>query len=186
MMDMATHGPWCNARGYETRCPLCGEPVFYWYCDCGCKVFFEKGVPIKGADEKWPKHFDHCPGVGREARQFLNAPYLVASGVIEDVFVEQIENLEEIASPRSIKALFQGRLDAEIIVVLINTYDGQQFYLWCSPLTEAYGLTERDLRGCRVEFRAHAKMLPSGVCVFAGKITKFLDDFESLPTWRWS
>jgi len=47
-----THGWWCNARTYRTRCKYCGEPVFFFTCDCGSKVFFDKlGWP-------WPEH--HC------------------------------------------------------------------------------------------------------------------------------
>lgn len=47
---MATHGPWCNSRTYPTRCKYCGEPVFFFTCDCGSKVFFDElGWP-------WPEH----------------------------------------------------------------------------------------------------------------------------------
>lgn len=48
--DRASHGPWCNARTRPTRCPHCGARVFYFACDCGCKVFFDSlGCP-------WPVH----------------------------------------------------------------------------------------------------------------------------------
>lgn len=47
-----THGWWCNARTYPTRCKYCGERVFFFTCDCGSKVFFDElGWP-------WPEH--HC------------------------------------------------------------------------------------------------------------------------------
>jgi hypothetical protein len=46
----ATHGTWCNTHTYRTRCRYCGEEVFYFSCDCGCKVFFDSlGSP-------WPEH----------------------------------------------------------------------------------------------------------------------------------
>jgi len=46
----ALHGYWCNARTYPTRCSYCGEAVFFFSCDCGCKVFFDSlGAP-------WPEH----------------------------------------------------------------------------------------------------------------------------------
>jgi len=45
-----THGWWCNARTYPTRCRHCGAKVFYFSCDCGSKVFFDSlGWP-------WPVH----------------------------------------------------------------------------------------------------------------------------------
>jgi len=45
-----THGWWCNARTYRTRCKYCGESVFFFTCDCGSKVLFDElGWP-------WPEH----------------------------------------------------------------------------------------------------------------------------------
>ena len=45
-----THGWWCNARTFPTRCRYCGAKVFYFSCDCGSKVFFDSlGYP-------WPVH----------------------------------------------------------------------------------------------------------------------------------
>ena len=45
-----SHGWWCNARTYPTRCRYCGAQVFYFSCDCGSKVFFDSlGWP-------WPIH----------------------------------------------------------------------------------------------------------------------------------
>lgn len=45
-----SHGWWCNARTYRTHCKYCGDPVFFFTCDCGCKVFFDElGWP-------WPEH----------------------------------------------------------------------------------------------------------------------------------
>lgn len=47
----AVHGPWCNTRTYPTRCRYCGEQVFFFSCDCGCRVFFD---PPLGPP--WPEH----------------------------------------------------------------------------------------------------------------------------------
>lgn len=48
-----THGDWCNTKTYPTRCKYCQEHVFYFSCDRGSKVFFDKlGHP-------WPVHY--CP-----------------------------------------------------------------------------------------------------------------------------
>jgi hypothetical protein len=46
----AVHGAWCGSRTYPTRCRKCGAQVFYFSCNCGCKVFFDSlGWP-------WPVH----------------------------------------------------------------------------------------------------------------------------------
>ena len=53
-MAGATHGWWCNSRTFPTTCKHCGEKVFYFSCDCGSKLFFDKlGYP-------WPQH--RCGG----------------------------------------------------------------------------------------------------------------------------
>ena len=44
------HGAWCNARTFPLSCRLCGTTIFYFSCDCGCKVFFEYLGP------PWPEH----------------------------------------------------------------------------------------------------------------------------------
>ncbi len=51
-MYTPTHGAWCNARTYPTMCQYCGQRVFYFSCDCGCRVFFNSLGP------PWPEH--HC------------------------------------------------------------------------------------------------------------------------------
>lgn len=46
----ATHGRWCNAVTYPTKCPSCSEQVFFFRCDCNSAVFFDTlGAP-------WPEH----------------------------------------------------------------------------------------------------------------------------------
>jgi len=49
-MNGRKHGWWCNARTYPTTCRYCGAEVFYFSCDCGCKVFFDALGP------PWPRH----------------------------------------------------------------------------------------------------------------------------------
>lgn len=47
---LATHGEWCGAVTWPTKCPGCSDPVFFFRCNCGCKVFFDSlGSP-------WPLH----------------------------------------------------------------------------------------------------------------------------------
>jgi hypothetical protein len=44
------HGYWCNARTIPMTCRYCGEKVYFFSCDCGCKVFFDE------LGDPWPKH----------------------------------------------------------------------------------------------------------------------------------
>ena len=46
----ATHGWWCNAVTFPTKCRNCGEGVFYFHCNCGSAVFFD------ALGEPWPIH----------------------------------------------------------------------------------------------------------------------------------
>ena len=46
----ATHGSWCNAATWQTKCPSCKAPVFFFQCDCGSKVFFDE------LGDPWPQH----------------------------------------------------------------------------------------------------------------------------------
>lgn len=56
-----THGWWCNARTYPTRCKYCKEEVFYFSCDCGSKVFFD--------DLGWPWPIHNCMDVDQIVEQ---------------------------------------------------------------------------------------------------------------------
>ena len=50
----AVHGAWCNSRVFRMTCSDCGESVWYFTCNCGCKVFFDElGHP-------WPLHKERC------------------------------------------------------------------------------------------------------------------------------
>lgn len=51
----ATHGWWCNAVTFPTKCRDCNEAVFYFHCDCGSAVFFD------ALGEPWPIHDCETP-----------------------------------------------------------------------------------------------------------------------------
>ena len=38
-MTGAIHGSWCNAVTWNTKCPRCNDPVFFFHYNCGSKVF---------------------------------------------------------------------------------------------------------------------------------------------------
>jgi hypothetical protein len=45
-----THGPSCyKVHSYLTHCSSCGEPIVYFECSCGSKVFFDP--PDEGLHE---------------------------------------------------------------------------------------------------------------------------------------
>ena len=39
--DEPVHGLWCSARLKRTACRVCGRPLVFFYCDCGCMVMVE-------------------------------------------------------------------------------------------------------------------------------------------------
>lgn len=47
------HGAWCGARTVPMQCRYCGQQVFYFYCNCGSKVFFN------ALGDPWPRHLCH-------------------------------------------------------------------------------------------------------------------------------
>jgi hypothetical protein len=49
-----THGPGCKTLLWATDCPDCAERVFFFACNCGSKVFFDR------PGGSWPKHEDRC------------------------------------------------------------------------------------------------------------------------------
>ena len=53
---LPTHGMWCNTRIWRTKCPHCEAPTYFFQCNCGSKVFFDKlgsPWPIHDCDTSW-------------------------------------------------------------------------------------------------------------------------------------
>lgn len=45
MGHVPTHGPFCTkVRSHPAKCPTCKQPVHYFECSCGSKVFLEVGL----------------------------------------------------------------------------------------------------------------------------------------------
>ena len=58
-MYEAIHGAWCGSRTWATKCLRCGDPVFFFSCNCGCKVFFDSlgpPWPIHDCDTSWTRN----------------------------------------------------------------------------------------------------------------------------------
>ena len=55
----AIHGSWCNSVTWRTKCRSCKEQVFFFQCDCGSGVFFDKlgpPWPIHDCDTAWARN----------------------------------------------------------------------------------------------------------------------------------
>lgn len=55
-----THGWRCNTTTWPTKCPRCREPVFFFSCSCGSRVFFDElgdPWPIHDCDTSWTRSF---------------------------------------------------------------------------------------------------------------------------------
>lgn len=62
---LASHGKWCGAVTWPTKCPSCGDPVFFFHCNCGCKVFFDElgsPWPIHDCDTSWTRNLIRTKG----------------------------------------------------------------------------------------------------------------------------
>ena len=53
-MPVPNHGPGCRTWTWRTQCLDCGDPVWFFACNCGSKIFFD----ALGGD--WPRHGERC------------------------------------------------------------------------------------------------------------------------------
>lgn len=53
-MAVPTHRPDCETMIWRTRCPDCGDPVYFFSCSCGSKVYFDLN------HWPWNPHADRC------------------------------------------------------------------------------------------------------------------------------
>ena len=88
----ATHGSWCNTETQPMICRYCRERVFYFPCDCGCKVFFEDlGHP-------WTEH--NCPqrqealdaDVKRVIRNWVRKLGIEGTAEYLDIEISEVKN----------------------------------------------------------------------------------------------
>lgn len=53
-MSVPNHHPGCSTTMWNTRCPDCRKPVYFFSCSCGSRLFFD----VPGAP--WTPHEDRC------------------------------------------------------------------------------------------------------------------------------
>lgn len=79
-MPVPTHSPSCTSRAIKLECWNCGEEVFYFFCSCGTKVFFDSlGSP-------WPIH--DCNAF--ETKDLLEQIF-ETYGVIDDSVINRLK-----------------------------------------------------------------------------------------------
>ena len=65
-----THGIYCYTKTFPTTCPSCNQPVFFFFCNCGSKVYFDNlGSP-------WPIHFCRKQAIVEAIELFRGSEYL--------------------------------------------------------------------------------------------------------------
>lgn len=105
----AVHGYWCNAKTYPTTCRWCGAEVFFFSCDCGCKVFFDSLGPPWPIHECSPEHryaqaesILGKEGLARAMSRFMMTPlnWGSESGVEERYSQQVIQRKRQPAPPR--------------------------------------------------------------------------------------
>lgn len=92
------HGWWCNTRTFPTVCKFCSDRVFYFSCDCGSAVFFDKLGP------PWPIH--RCNG-------FVAKPTLSQLGP-DDLSGSLLRYLDE-GVAETISRLIEERIERDYV-----------------------------------------------------------------------
>lgn len=98
----AVHGYLCHAKTFPLNCKDCGDRIFFFQCDCGCRVLFDDLGP------PWPQH--RC---GDDSPAPPHNPtdadfYRAMQGVTESVRPKGYDLLPGMAR-------FRGSIDASIV-----------------------------------------------------------------------
>ena len=87
---MPTHGRWCSSTTWKTKCLGCGEPVFFFHCNCGSRVFFDElgqPWPIHDCETSWTRRLvrrrDASGGISVEITDGVTA-YRPPDGTIDE------------------------------------------------------------------------------------------------------
>jgi len=127
----AIHGPWCGSRTYPTRCRDCGADVFYFSCNCGCKVFFDRlgwPWPIHDCAEHWAKQrqirlqeeYARRLEEQRERRQRRDAPIIACPPCDGDI-VEELGVIREVVPAIDVYKRFKLSSDSPVARGLLGT-----------------------------------------------------------------
>ena len=117
---MSVHGPWCNSVTWRTKCPSCKGQVFFFQCDCGSKVFFDRlghPWPIHDCDASWagklPRWVDDSGGLNVEISPGITVRRAPEGSINQGVVTRAIRRDQR---PDPIKAI-QPKGSEEITVV---------------------------------------------------------------------
>ena len=90
------HGKHCGAVTWPTACPSCKEKVFFFKCDCGSGVFFDKlgsPWPRHDCDETWARNLnrrrDSDGGIVVELSEGVSVRRVPDSFVVEEAVISR-------------------------------------------------------------------------------------------------
>jgi hypothetical protein len=119
-MPVPTHREDCQTTLWRTRCPDCGDIVYFFSCTCGSKVFFDLNRP------PWNPHEDRC------------IPYLIR--YLRDVqgfssthirrLIEEYATLHNISIPPEIHRQIiaqENRDTGKIVIIEVLPYENRCF-----------------------------------------------------------
>jgi len=118
-MPVPTHREDCETQIWRTRCPDCGEIVYFFSCTCGSKVFFDLNQP------PWNPHEDRC--IPYLIRYLREVKQLSPTHIRE--MIEQYSRSRDIPIPPDIN---------KQIIALENKYRGKVIVLDILPGDEDF------------------------------------------------
>ena len=126
----ATHGAWCNTRTWPAKCPTCKGPVFYFTCNCGCKVFFDElgqPWPIHDCDTSWTRKLkrttDTSGKITVEIRDGVTVSRVPDSFGIDKNIIDQFRRVKKTGAPDAFVAIEPtGESARSIVGVLREIY----------------------------------------------------------------
>lgn len=110
-MSHPFHDSSCTSLAFEMPCPACKEPVFYYKCSCGSKIFFnEPGYP-------WEIHNCDEYRITKELELMLDIDRLSKDEIYEEI----VKHEKRFDTPMGDKLLeiienFLGRRNSKLII----------------------------------------------------------------------
>lgn len=82
-MSVPTHDITCISKAFQTRCPSCGETVWFFSCSCGSKIYFDQlGYP-------WEPHECREFRLKREVSLIQNAERLSSDEIYQMIMAHE-------------------------------------------------------------------------------------------------
>jgi hypothetical protein len=121
------HGVWCNTRTWPTKCPTCGDSVFFFSCDCGCKVFFDElgpPWPIHDCDTSWTRNLlrtkDKTGKITVTIKPGITITRIPDSFTIEDNIVKKLAKKAFFSNDEPINAIKPSKNETKELVGILR------------------------------------------------------------------